>query len=73
LGKTLANEAFTIARARGVQKIWARMAASQKGAQNVFESLGFSAEALLADFVMDANGRTDDLVIMSYDVTGFVQ
>jgi hypothetical protein len=35
--------------------------------------LGFSAEALLADFVMDANGRTDDLVIMSYDVTGFVQ
>ena len=73
LGKTLANEAFTIARARGVQKIWARMAASQKGAQKVFESLGFNAEALLADFVMDANGRTDDLLIMSYDVTGFVQ
>ena len=73
LGKTLANEVFTLARARGLQKIWARMAASQKGAQRVFESLGFNAEALLADFVMDANGRTDDLVIMSYDVTGFVQ
>jgi L-amino acid N-acyltransferase YncA len=73
LGTTLANEAFTIARSRGVQKIWARMAASQKGAQKVFEGLGFNAEALLADFVMDANGRTDDLVIMSYDVTGFVQ
>jgi RimJ/RimL family protein N-acetyltransferase len=72
LGQTLANEVFAIARARGLQKIWARMAASQKAAQNVFESLGFHAEALLADFVKNANGRTEDLVIMSYDVTGFV-
>ena len=72
LGKTLAKEVFSIARARGLQKIWARMAASQKPAQNVFESLGFHAEALLADFVKDAHGRTEDLVIMSYDVTGFV-
>jgi RimJ/RimL family protein N-acetyltransferase len=72
LGKTLANEVFAIAKARGLQKIWVRMAASQKAAQNVFESLGFHAEALLADFVKDATGRTEDLVIMSYDVTGFV-
>jgi len=73
LGQTLANEVFTIARARGLQKIWARMAASQKAAQSVFEGLGFHAEALLADFVKDSNGRTQDLVIMSHDVTGFVQ
>jgi len=73
LGHTLANEVFAIARARGLQKIWVRMAASQKAAQSVFQSLGFHAEALLADFVKDANGRTDDLVIMSHDVTGFVQ
>ena len=72
LGKTLANEVFTIARARGLQKIWARMAGSQRAAQKVFESLGFHAEALLADFVKDASGRTEDLVIMSYDVTGFI-
>lgn len=72
LGKTLANEVFAIAKARGLQKIWARMAGSQKAAQSLFESLGFHAEALLADFVKNANGRTEDLVIMSYDVTGFV-
>ena len=72
LGQTLANEVFAIARSRGLQKIWARMAASQKAAQKVFESLGFHAEALLADFVKDTNGRTEDLVIMSYDVSGFV-
>jgi ribosomal protein S18 acetylase RimI-like enzyme len=73
LGNTLASEVFAIARARGLQKIWARMAASQKAAQKVFEGMGFNAEALLADFVRDASGRTEDLVIMSYDVTGFVQ
>lgn len=72
LGQTLANEVFAIARARGLEKIWARMAASQKAAQNVFQGLGFHAEALLADFVKDASGRTEDLVIMSHDVTGFV-
>jgi len=72
LGKTLANEIFAIAKARGLQKIWARMAAGQRSAQKVLESLGFHAEAILADFVQDTKGRTEDLVIMSYDVTGFV-
>ncbi|HEV2689809.1 MAG TPA: GNAT family N-acetyltransferase, partial [Bryobacteraceae bacterium] len=72
LGKTLANEVFAIAKARGLKKIWARMAASQVSAQKVFESLDFHPEALLADFVQDSKGRTEDLVIMCYDVTGFV-
>ena len=67
VGKTLANEAFAIARECGLQKIWARMPASQEAAQNVFHSLRFRAEALLSDFVMNENGRTEDLVIMTYD------
>ena len=72
LGKTLASEVFALARGRGLQKIMARMASSQEGAQQVFQNLGFQAEALLADYVIDAQGRTQDLVMMSYDVTGFV-
>jgi L-amino acid N-acyltransferase YncA len=72
LGKVLAQEVFSIARSRGLQKIMARMASSQTGARQVFASLGFQPEALLADFVIDAQGRTQDLVIMSHDVTGFV-
>ncbi|MEO8028763.1 MAG: GNAT family N-acetyltransferase [Bryobacteraceae bacterium] len=72
LGKTLAGEVFSIARGRGLQKIMARMSSSQQGARQVFENLGFQAEALLADYVIDAQGRTQDLVIMSYDVSGFV-
>jgi len=72
LGQTLAHEVFAIAKARGLEKIWARMPVSQKGAQKVFRDLGFQPEALLADFVKDSSGRTQDLVMMSHDVTGFV-
>ncbi|MGP6156415.1 MAG: N-acetyltransferase family protein [Vulcanimicrobiaceae bacterium] len=67
LGRILANEIFAIARARGLEKIWARMAATQEAAQSVFQNVGFHAEALLSDFVKNEDGLTEDLVIMSYD------
>ena len=67
IGKALAGQIFSIARARGLKKIWARMAVSQEAAQNVFKSLGFRTEALLSDFVTNENGLTEDLVIMSHD------
>jgi L-amino acid N-acyltransferase YncA len=70
LGRLLAQEIIELARAKGLQKLVARMAVEQKGAQQVFERLGFRAEALLTDFVMDRNGRTHDLIVMTHDVTG---
>ncbi len=70
LGSVLANEVFALAEETGLQKVVAQMAAEQRGAQSVFEKLGFKAEALLADYVMDLQGRTHDLIVMSYDVTG---
>ena len=73
LGSLLANEVFAIAQERGLQKIVARMASEQRGAMQVFERLGFKAEALLADYVMDREGRTHDLIVMSYDVTGLTE
>ena len=73
LGGLLANEVFAIAQELGLQKIVARMASEQKGALQVFERLGFKAEALLADYVMDRQGRTHDLIVMSYDVTGLTE
>ncbi|REJ75560.1 MAG: N-acetyltransferase [Acidobacteria bacterium] len=71
LGHILAGELFRHAEDLGLQKIVARMAADQKSAVQVFEKLGFNAEALLTDCVIDRNDRTHDLIIMSYDVTGF--
>ncbi|HQR31510.1 MAG TPA: GNAT family protein [Blastocatellia bacterium] len=70
LGSVLANEVFALAEEAGLQKVVAQMAAEQRGAQAVFEKLGFKAEALMADYVMDLQGRTHDLIVMSHDVTG---
>jgi L-amino acid N-acyltransferase YncA len=67
IGRALANEVFAMARAHGLEKIWSRMAAGQMASQNVFESLGFHAEAVLSDFVKNEDGLTEDLVMMSYD------
>lgn len=71
LGNILAGEIFSKAEELKLQKVVARMAADQKGAIQVFERLGFNAEALLADYVIDRHNRTHDLIAMSYDITGF--
>ncbi len=71
LGRTLANEVFAIAKDMGLQKVMVQMTTDQRGARGMVESLGFRPEALLADFVIARDGRTHDLLIMSYDVTGF--
>ncbi len=71
LGRRLTEEVFTVARGLGLTKITAQMTPDQKGARAVFERLGFHPEALLADFVVDRDGKTRDLLIMSHDVTGF--
>lgn len=73
LGNLLAGELFVKAEDLGLQKVVARMASEQKGAIAVFEKLGFKIEALLADYVIDRNDRTHDLIAMSYDITGFTE
>jgi RimJ/RimL family protein N-acetyltransferase len=71
LGRRLTEEVFSIARELGLRKVTAQMTTDQRGARAVFERLGFHPEALLADFVVDREGKTRDLLIMSHDVTGF--
>ncbi len=70
LGRQLAAAVFEIAQKLGLQKITARMTPDQQSARATFERLGFQMEALLADFVIDRNGRTRDMLVMSHDVTG---
>jgi L-amino acid N-acyltransferase YncA len=71
LGRKLAQEIFAIAHDMGLSRIVAQMTPDQKAAVATFERLGFQPEALLSDFVIDRDGRTSDLMIMAYDVTGF--
>ena len=71
LGRRLVNEVFVIARELGLRKLTAQMTPDQKGARVTFERLGFRPEALLADYVVDRDGKTRDLLIMSHDIAGF--
>ena len=73
LGRTLAGEVFLMARERGLRKIVAQMTPDERGAIATFERLGFKPEALLQDYVIDRSGRTRDLVVMTYDVTGLTE
>ena len=71
LGRILIEEVFNIARANGLRKLTAQMTPDQAAARAVFQALGFTAEALLGDYVTDRHGNPRDLLIMTYDVTGF--
>jgi L-amino acid N-acyltransferase YncA len=71
LGARLVEEIFSVAKQIGLKKITAQMTADQKGARATFERVGFRPEALLADYVVDGEGRTHDMLIMSYDIDGF--
>ena len=70
LGRLLISHIFDVCRKLELTKILARMTIEQKGAQAAFRKLGFIAEAILADFIVDHKGLTHDLVMMTYDVEG---
>lgn len=71
LGQTLTREVFAIALDMELEKLMAQMTVDQRGAINVFEGLGFRAEALLKDHVKDRDGKKHDIVILSHDVARF--
>jgi L-amino acid N-acyltransferase YncA len=73
LGRFLAEQMFATAREMGLTKIVAQMAREQDGARRMFQRLGFVAEALLADWIQDRDGRPHDLVLMSHDVTSLTE
>jgi L-amino acid N-acyltransferase YncA len=71
LGKLLAKAVFAVAQESELRRILVRVTSTQTTARRLFQHLGFRIEAILADCVIDNKGRTQDLLVMSYDVTGF--
>jgi len=71
LGRLLTEQAFALARDRGVKKMMAQMTTDQKAAIKVFSSMGFQREARLRNQVMDRDSGLHDLQIMSLDVDEF--
>ncbi|MNV74930.1 putative phosphinothricin acetyltransferase YwnH [compost metagenome] len=67
-GRVLMQECFAQALDLGLKKLVAQMTTDQRAAINVFEGMGFRAEALLAKHVADRQGRLHDLVVLSHDV-----
>jgi L-amino acid N-acyltransferase YncA len=65
LGRALTEAAFRIGTDMNVLKLIAQMTLDQAAAMAVFKRLGFASEALLPDQVIDADGATHDLVVMS--------
>lgn len=68
LGRLLVQESFLLALSLGLKKLTAHMTADQEAAINVFEDLGFRAEAMLKNHVRDADNTLHDLIVLSHDV-----
>lgn len=68
LGRLLVQESFLLALSLGLEKLTAHMTADQEAAINVFEDLGFRAEAMLKNHVRDVDNTLHDLVVLSHDV-----
>jgi L-amino acid N-acyltransferase YncA len=65
LGALLIKALYSAARERGVEKIVAKMAAPQEGARKIFERLGFHVDSVLPEYIKDADGNLQSLVVMS--------
>jgi RimJ/RimL family protein N-acetyltransferase len=68
VGRTLSQETFALALGSGLEKLMVQMTVDQTGAITLFEGLGFKAEALLRDHVLDTDGRTYDVVVLGHKI-----
>ncbi|HJU10302.1 MAG TPA: GNAT family N-acetyltransferase [Candidatus Binataceae bacterium] len=65
LGKRLVGEIFRVSQDLGLKKLAAMMTPEQTSARVTFEKFGFQIEASLHDWVIDREGNSRDLMIMS--------
>ena len=65
LGKRLVGEIFRLGQDLGLKKMAAMMTPEQASARATFEELGFRMEASLQDWVVDREGKSRELIIMS--------
>ena len=68
LGRQLIQASFAQALTLGLEKLVAQMTTDQRASIAMFESMGFRAEALLAQHVRDRSGQKHDIVMLSHDV-----
>jgi L-amino acid N-acyltransferase YncA len=67
LGKRLVGEVYRLGQDLGLKKMAAMMTPEQASARAAFDELGFRIEATLQEWVVDREGRSRDLVIMTLE------
>lgn len=71
IGRRLAAEIFHIAHEMKLERIICQIPAEQSRLRQMFEKMGFNAEAYLSDWLMCRDGEMHDLIIMSYQTEHF--
>lgn len=66
LGRLLAEVILGLARDNDVQTVEVHIPRIQPDLQRILQQMGFMPEALLANWLIDPDGHTHDLVIMAY-------
>lgn len=69
VGRKLARAGLAAAVDAGLSKVVVEVVAEQVSTIALFQGLGFVAEALLEDHVLDATGRLTDLIVLSNRAT----
>ncbi len=68
IATVLFDEMIPLAKALGVEKIYANLMEEHKEAQKLLAEIGFIKEASLKDHIQDGYGRRHDLMIYSMDL-----
>ncbi len=65
LGKALISEIFFVAKRLNLRAVTARMLTDQYGAISAFQRLGFEKTEILENYVIDGDGQSKDLLLMT--------
>lgn len=68
LGRLMARELFLLAASAKMEEILVRMMRPQKAARKIFHRLGFRQEVVLPDYVVDREGKKQDMILMRCDL-----
>lgn len=68
LGALMARELYALAAEAKIEELRVKMMRPQKAARSIFRKLGFHEETLLPDYVKDARGKKQDLILMRCDL-----
>lgn len=68
LGRHLVKDLYLVAKDLGLTRLVVQIASDQPRVRHMFEEVGFHAEALLTDWLIDRNDHMTDLIIMSMEI-----